>query len=36
MKQFVGGQEYMKPNISEILGSKCECVMFDIMDVQLQ
>ena len=36
IKQFVGGEEYMKPNISEILGSKCECVMFDIMDVQLQ
>ncbi len=36
IKQFVGGEEYMKPNISEILGSKCECVIFDIMDVQLQ
>jgi tRNA pseudouridine synthase 10 len=36
IKQLVGGEEYMKPNISEILGCKCECSMFDIMDVQLQ
>jgi tRNA pseudouridine synthase 10 len=36
IKQFVGGEEYMKPNISEILGSKCECVTFDILDVALQ
>lgn len=36
IKQLVGGEEYMKPNISEILGSKCECDMFDIMDIQLQ
>ncbi|MEM3094006.1 MAG: tRNA pseudouridine(54/55) synthase Pus10 [Nitrososphaera sp.] len=36
IKQFVGGEEYMKPNISEILGKKCECVGFDILDVSLQ
>jgi tRNA pseudouridine synthase 10 len=36
IKQFVGGEEYMKPNISEILGSKCECVTFDVLDVSLQ
>ena len=36
IKQFVGGQEYMKPNISELVGSKCDCVTFDILDVQLQ
>jgi tRNA pseudouridine synthase 10 len=36
IKQLVGGKEYMKPNISEILGTRCECVMFDILDVQLQ
>jgi tRNA pseudouridine synthase 10 len=36
IKQFVGGEEYMKPNISEILGAKCQCAMFDILDVQLQ
>jgi tRNA pseudouridine synthase 10 len=35
IKQFVGGEEYMKPNISEALGSKCECVKFDILDVSL-
>lgn len=35
IKQFVGGEEYMKPNISEILGCKCECVTFDILDVTL-
>jgi len=36
IKQFVGGEEYMKPNISEILGSKCECVTFDVLNVELQ
>ena len=36
IKQFVGGEEYMKPNISEILGAKCECVAFDILGVELQ
>jgi tRNA pseudouridine synthase 10 len=36
IKQFAGGEEYMKPNISEILGTKCECVAFDILDVSLQ
>lgn len=36
IKQFVGGQEYMKPNITELVGSKCDCVTFDILDVQVQ
>jgi len=36
IKQLVGGEEYMKPNVSEILGAKCECVAFDIMQVELQ
>jgi len=36
IKQFVGGEEYMKPNISELLGGKCECVTFDILGVDLQ
>ena len=36
IKQLVGGEEYMKPNISEILGAKCECIMFDILNVQFQ
>ncbi|HEV8404784.1 MAG TPA: tRNA pseudouridine(54/55) synthase Pus10 [Nitrososphaera sp.] len=35
IKQFVGGEEYMKPNISKILGAKCECIAFDILDVEL-
>ena len=36
IKQLVGGEEYMKPNIAEILGMKCECLLFDILDVQIQ
>jgi tRNA pseudouridine synthase 10 len=36
IKQFVGGEEYMKPNISEILGYKCRCVTFDVLDVKIQ
>lgn len=36
IKQFVGGEEYMQPNISEVLGCKCECVKFDILGVELQ
>src|SRR5919106_5203201 len=36
IKQLVGGEKYMKPNISEILRMKCECLMFDVLDVQLQ
>jgi tRNA pseudouridine synthase 10 len=36
IKQLVGGEEYMKPNISEVLGAKCECVAFDILQVDLQ
>ena len=36
IKQLVGGEEYMKPNISELLGTKCKCILFDILDIQLQ
>ena len=36
IKQLVGGEEFMKPNVSEILGGKCECVTFDILQVKLQ
>ncbi len=36
IKQFVGGEEYMKPNVSELLGTKCDCTTFDILDVQVQ
>jgi tRNA pseudouridine synthase 10 len=35
IKQFVGGEEYMKPNVSEILNTKCECITFDVLDVNL-
>jgi tRNA pseudouridine synthase 10 len=35
IKQFVGGQEFMNPNVSELLGAKCECISFDILDVQV-
>jgi tRNA pseudouridine synthase 10 len=33
IKQFVGGQEYIEPNISKVIGMKCECVAFDVLDV---
>lgn len=36
IKQFVGGVEYMEPNVSAILGAKCECVTFDILSVDFQ
>ena len=36
IKQLVGGEKYMKPNISEVLGTKCKCLIFDILDVKLQ
>jgi tRNA pseudouridine synthase 10 len=36
IKQFVGGKEYCEPNISTILGVKCECISFDIIDVWLR
>ena len=36
IKQFVGGEEYMSPNISDCLQTKCECIAFDILDVSLQ
>lgn len=36
IKQFVGGQEYMEPNVSEIVGTKSECIFFDILDVRIQ
>jgi tRNA pseudouridine synthase 10 len=36
IKQFVGGKEYCEPNISSILGLRCECLNFDIIDVWLQ
>jgi tRNA pseudouridine synthase 10 len=36
IKQFVGGQEYCEPNISKIIGMKCECVEFDVLEVNIQ
>ena len=36
IKQFVGGQRYVKPNVSEIIGTESQCVFFDILHVQLQ
>ena len=36
IKQFVGGKEYCEPNISGLLGLKCECLNFDIIDVWLR
>ena len=36
IKQFVGGQDYIEPNISKIIGIKCQCVAFDILGVNAQ
>jgi len=36
IKQFVQGEQYASPNISEILGMTCKCVTFDILGVYLQ
>ena len=36
IKQFVGGIEYANPNISMLIGSNCECISFDILDVIIQ
>ncbi|MGI0005487.1 MAG: tRNA pseudouridine(54/55) synthase Pus10, partial [Nitrososphaera sp.] len=35
IKQFVGGEEYIEPNVSRLLGAKCECVTFDVLAVKL-
>jgi tRNA pseudouridine synthase 10 len=36
IKQFVGGEEYMEPNVSKVLNAKCECVTFDVLAVKMQ
>lgn len=36
IKQFVGGEEYMEPNVSKLLNAKCECVTFDVLGVEMQ
>jgi tRNA pseudouridine synthase 10 len=33
IKQFVGGEQYIEPNVSSLLGAKCECTAFDILKV---
>ncbi len=35
IKQFVGGEQYIEPSVSGILGAKCECTTFDILKVDL-
>jgi tRNA pseudouridine synthase 10 len=35
VKQFVGGEEYMDPNVSSVIGKKCDCLYFDIMDLDV-
>jgi tRNA pseudouridine synthase 10 len=35
-KKFVRGDEDTSPSISEIIGTKCECILFDILDVNLE
>jgi len=35
IKQFVGGQDYIEPSISKIIDMKCECMAFDILDVNV-
>jgi tRNA pseudouridine synthase 10 len=36
IKQFVGGEQYCEPNVSMLLGAKCECTTFDILKVDFQ
>jgi tRNA U54 and U55 pseudouridine synthase Pus10 len=36
IKKFVSGHQNTSPNVSEILGNKCETILFDITDVKLQ
>jgi tRNA pseudouridine synthase 10 len=35
IKQFVGGEQYIEPNVSSLLNTKCECAAFDILKVDL-
>jgi tRNA pseudouridine synthase 10 len=36
IKQFVGGQKYIHPSVSEILGIHCECILFDVLEVRIE
>lgn len=33
IKHFVNGKKYVLPNISELIGIRCECLLFDIVDL---
>jgi len=35
-KKFVRGGQEAAPSVSEIMGRKCECIMFDILEVNLE
>ncbi|AIC15864.1 tRNA pseudouridine(54/55) synthase Pus10 [Nitrososphaera viennensis] len=35
IKQFVGGEQYIEPNVSSLLSARCECTTFDILKVDL-
>ena len=36
IKNFVSGQQCTSPNVSAIVGNKCESILFDISDVHLR
>ena len=33
IKQLIGGNEYIEPSLSKIINKKCECTIFDIIDI---
>jgi len=33
IKQLIGGNEYIEPSLSKIINKKCECAIFDIIDI---
>jgi tRNA pseudouridine synthase 10 len=33
IKQFVEGRECINPNVSTVVNLKCECLMFDVLDI---
>jgi len=35
IKQLIGGQESINPCLSDLINKKCECVLFDIYDINL-
>jgi tRNA pseudouridine synthase 10 len=36
IKNFVSGQQYTSPNVSAIVGDKCESILFDVSDVHVR